>query len=347
LGVTEVRDLGGDLTQIEAWKARIADGTLTGPNIMRVGPILNGKSFNRYQFVPGSAEATRGAVRLLAFLGMDEIKVHRRMPRDWYFAALEESKKLNFRLVGHIPMEVTPEEASNSGQYMIEHTQTLFEGTFAAHLADAQVPGAIREWLATKQPDELFATFVKNGTWVDPTIAAYAEMPALYDPSADLDPLYRYTAASQRKEWAAQIKQHPVSADEINNTRDLANALVDATGRMIKDHVRLVAGTDAAGPRLVAFSLHYELAALVRAGMTPLEALQTATLNPAVAFGRTSDLGSIEAGKFADLVLLDANPLDRIENTQRIQAVIQRGKLYRRPDLDRLLAAAEQLAANN
>jgi len=79
LGITEVRDLGGRLTDIERWRTQIADGTLIGPHIMRVGPILNGKSFNAYQFVPGSADATRGAVRLLHFLEMEEIKVHRRI----------------------------------------------------------------------------------------------------------------------------------------------------------------------------------------------------------------------------------------------------------------------------
>jgi imidazolonepropionase-like amidohydrolase len=107
----------------------------------------------------------------------------------------------------------------------------------------------------------------------------------------------------------------------------------------------MVAGTDAAGPRLVGFSLHRELATFVRAGMTPLEALQTATLNPAVAFDRIADLGTVETGKVADLVLLDANPLANIENTQRINAVIEDGKLYRRPDLNKLLSEAEHLAA--
>jgi imidazolonepropionase-like amidohydrolase len=347
LGITEVRDLGGKLTEIEDWRARIADGSLPGPHTMRVGPILNGKSFNAYQFVPDSAEASRGAVRLLNFLGMDEIKVHRRMPRDWYFAALDESKKLNIPLVGHVPVEVTPEEASNAGQYMIEHTETLFEGTFSANLKDAQLPGAIHDWLATDQPDKLFATFVKNGTWVDPTLAGGLEMVEIFDPSAKPNPLYRYVAASQRKQWAEYAKQHPMSADELRSFSDHMNALVDVTTRMHKDHVRLVAGTDAAGPRLVAFSLHQELSVLVRAGLSPLEALQSATLNPAIAFDRIADLGVVEPGKLADLLLLDASPLERIENTQLINAVIQDGKLYSRSDLDRLLSEAEHLASTH
>jgi imidazolonepropionase-like amidohydrolase len=347
LGVTEVRDLGSTLTQIENWRARIADGTLAGPRIMRVGPILNGKSFNAYQFVPGSPEGTRAVVRLLSFLGMNEIKVHRRMPREWYYAALDESKKLNIQVVGHVPIEVTPEEASNAGQYMIEHTETLFEGTFAKNLTDVQLPGAIRNWLATDQPDKLFSTFVKNHTWVDPTLAGYLEMVDLSEAAGPHDARYRYVANSQRKEWAEYRKQHPMSPGELRALSDHMNALVDVTSRMHKDHVQIVAGTDAAGPRLAAFSLHQELVVLVRAGLSPLEALQAATLNPAVAFDRTADLGSVEPGKLADVVLLDANPLDRIENTQRINAVIEDGKLFTRSDLDRLLSDAERLAATH
>ena len=347
LGITEVRDLGGKFVDIERWRARIADGTLVGPHIMRVGPILNGQSFNPYQFVPGSAEATRADVRLLTYLGVDEIKVHRRLPRDWYLAAIDESRKQNIRLVGHIPMEVTPEEASNAGQYMIEHTETLFEGTFSSKLVDAEIPDAIHSWLNSDQADKLFATFRRNGTWVDPTLSGYLEVADIQDPSIPVDPRYRYASASQRKLWADQLKQHPPSPAEVKTTHDHMNALVDVTARMVKDHVQLVAGTDAAGPRLPAFSLHAELAYFVRAGMTPLEALQTATLNPAIAFDRTTELGTIAKGKLADLVLLESNPLERIENTQRIVAVFQNGHVYRRTDLDELLAMAERLASEN
>jgi hypothetical protein len=176
LGITDVRDVGSNFSQIEGWRARIAAGDLVGPRIMRVGPILNGKEFNRYQFAPGSAEAARGAVRLLAWLGVDEIKVHRRMPQDWYLAVLDEAKKKGLKVVGHIPVEVTPAEASDAGQFMVEHTETLFEGTFAKGLLDVQMPAAIRAWLATEQPDALFAKFGRNGTWVDPTLSGYLEV---------------------------------------------------------------------------------------------------------------------------------------------------------------------------
>jgi imidazolonepropionase-like amidohydrolase len=343
-GITNIRDMGGRLTQIDDWRSRIATGVLVGPHITRVGPILNGKSFNPYQMVSGGPEATRGAVRTLEFIGVDAIKVHRRLPRDSYFAAIDEAKKLGIPLVGHIPMEVTLAEASDAGQVTIEHTQTLFEGTFSAKLKEEELPGAIKQWLASEEADALFAKFVKNGTWVTPTLEGYLEMANLSDPAVQRDPRYRYVALSQRNEFEKRQKAHPISAKEA---RTLYAALVEATARMHRDGVRMLAGTDAAGPRLAGFSLHQELVEMVKVGMTPAEALQTATLNPAKALGKTADFGTVEAGRVADLVVLDANPLERVENTERIAAVVLGGKVYQQPDLDHLLAEAERLAAQN
>jgi imidazolonepropionase-like amidohydrolase len=107
----------------------------------------------------------------------------------------------------------------------------------------------------------------------------------------------------------------------------------------------LLAATDVGIPMLVpGLSLHEELVLLVQAGLAPFEALQTATVNPAQVLGTADSMGTIEPGKLADLVLLDANPLVDIANTQRIRAVIAAGRLYRRADLDRLLAGVEMLS---
>ncbi|MGH8236795.1 MAG: amidohydrolase family protein [Steroidobacteraceae bacterium] len=106
--------------------------------------------------------------------------------------------------------------------------------------------------------------------------------------------------------------------------------------------VMLLAGTDVGIPALIpGISLHEELELLVDAGLTPLEVLRTATLNPARVLGLADSLGSIEVGKLADLVLLDANPLADIRNTQRIRAVVADGRLHRRAELDRLLAESK------
>jgi len=122
---------------------------------------------------------------------------------------------------------------------------------------------------------------------------------------------------------------------------------LEMTSKMHKAGVPFLAGTDtAAGVHVFpGFSLHEELIFFVKAGFTPLESLQTATLNPAIFFGRQADLGSVEKGKIADLVLLNANPLDDIHNTQKINAVVLAGRYLSRSDLDAMLRAVERAAA--
>jgi imidazolonepropionase-like amidohydrolase len=124
---------------------------------------------------------------------------------------------------------------------------------------------------------------------------------------------------------------------------------LDMTLAMFRAGVPFLAGTDtAAGVHIFpGFSLHQELALFVQAGLTPLQALQTATLNPAIFLNRLSDLGTVERGKLADLVLLDANPLEDIANTKRIRAVVLAGRYLDRAELDRMLKGVEKAAAES
>ena len=121
---------------------------------------------------------------------------------------------------------------------------------------------------------------------------------------------------------------------------------LDMTLAMFRAGVPFLAGTDtAAGVHVFpGFSLHQELALFVKAGLTPLEALQTATLNPAKFLGRLADLGTVERGKLADLVLLDADPLEDIANADKIRAVVLAGRYLDRAALDGLLKGAERAA---
>lgn len=343
-GVTSVRDLGGRLGEIDEWRMKIAEGLLTGPRIVRAGPILNGRKFNTFQMVSGNPEETRGVVRALKEVGVDFIKTHRRMPRDSYFALIDEAKKQGLTLVGHIPMTVTPEEASDAGQTTIEHTETLFEGTFAAALQGRKLPDAIRQFRA-EDAEKLFARFVKNQTVVDPTLVAFRSFVEASDPSTPPDPRSRYVAFSLKKEWQKLVK--PASAEDLADLKATAAELREVVRQMNRSGVTLVAGSDIAGPRVPGFSLHDELVLLVEAGLTPMQALQAATLTPARVLNKAKDLGSIETGKTADLVLLDGNPLDDIRHTQRIRAVVVNGKLLDRAALDRLLAEAERAAQKN
>lgn len=206
-GVTGVRDMGGRLPEIDDWRSEIAAGLIAGPRIFRAGPILNGKSFNPFQMVPGNPDESRGVVRALKQVGVDFIKVHRRIPRDSYFAIVDEARKQGLPIVGHIPITVTPEEASDAGQATIEHTETLFEGTFSAAMKNPDLTGAIRQF-RSDAAGKLFARFAVNKTVVDPTLVAYHSVLVSSDPSAPPDPRARYVAQSfkdEARKWAERL----------------------------------------------------------------------------------------------------------------------------------------------
>jgi imidazolonepropionase-like amidohydrolase len=186
-------------------------------------------------------------------------------------------------------MAVEPSEAVASGQATIEHTETIFEGTWDAARAEPW-PEAVRRF-REESADELFARFVENGVPLTPTLVPWA----LVVDEGD-------------EEWI-----------------ELFPEFVAVVGQMHRAGMTLLAGTDIAAERPVGTTLHRELELLVEAGLTPAEALRTATLNPARVLGVDAELGTIEEGKLADLVLLDGNPLEDIANTRRISAVIARG----------------------
>ena len=137
------------------------------------------------------------------------------------------------------------------------------------------------------------------------------------------------------------------TADDFELARLMFKKQVEVVGAMRRAGVEFLAGTDVLNPYCFpGFSLHDELVLLVSAGLTPMEALQAATLNPARFLGKETELGTVEKGKIADLVLLDANPLEDIHNTQKINAVMVRGKLIPKAELQRMLATIETAAAN-
>ena len=184
----------------------------------------------------------------------------------------------------------------------------------------------------------LFTRLARNRTWITPTlvffVAATIEERALAD-----DVRLKYIPEATRERWRNQWRQRPAGFPErqalLNKSRLQIVRLMHRTG------VGLLAGTDMLNPFLFpGFSLHDELEVLVQAGLSPLEALRTATVNPARFLGREKEFGTVERGKLADLVLLAANPLQDIRHTQRIAAVIIGGRLHDRSSLDAMLALA-------
>jgi imidazolonepropionase-like amidohydrolase len=337
-GVTGVRDIGSDLSEIDRWRAQIEDNSRVGPVIVRAGPMLNGMEFNRYQLLVADAVEARAAVRTLQKVGVDFIKFHRRTSREAFFGIAETARALKLPFAGHVPMTVTPAEASDAGQATIEHTETLFEGTFTAERAGKDLAAEIARWRST-DASALFARFVKNGTFVDPTLIAQEYlMRELETNQADANAVYIAASARQEREnTLAGIR--PSAEKMLRERKPFISELRAVTALMSREGVPLLAGTDTSFLHPPGFTLHDELQSLVDSGVSTPDVLRAATVNPARLFPQL-ETGQIAAGKRADLVLLDANPLADIRNTRRITAVVARGRWLNRVSLDRLLREA-------
>jgi imidazolonepropionase-like amidohydrolase len=371
-GITTVRDMGGRVDLLKQLRSEIAVGKLLGPQIFFTGPYLDGDPPG-YQpsIVVKNASDARNAVDQLAGEGVDFIKTQSRLDRDAYFAIAEESKRKGIRFVGHVPDRVSALEASNAGQASIEHLTGVLLSCSSKedelrreqflpgppHETAAQALERLRAWqrklLDTYSPqkaDALIRAFIRNGTWQVPTFPVLVYN-AFMTPQTNLvaDPRMKYIPQNERKIWqqAVQAQLQSSSGADFVLRREIVQRSFEVVRNMQAAGVRIMAGTDTPAPNVFpGSSLHEDLAFLVRdGGLTPMQALQTATKNPAEFLGKLATQGTIEPGKTADLLLLDANPLDDIHNTQKIRAVILRGQLLDRPALDALLSSVEHFAA--
>jgi hypothetical protein len=293
-------------------------------------------------------EDARLAVQLLAANRAEFIKVYSSLSREAYFALADEARRIGMAFAGHVPESVTPAEAAEAGQLSQEHLINILlscssreddlRAERAALLTDPtlsvmerarrfgwpQEDGLVNTYDAQKAA-RLFATFADHGVWHTPTLVVSK---------------YHATATPETQ---GLMMLDGLAAERFPVFRAHVGALLkryqQLTGDMHRAGVALLAGSDA-GPATgvpLGVSLHEELELLVQSGLTPMEALQTATRNPAFYFGILTLLGTVEEGKSADLLLLDANPLDDIRNTRKIQGVVMRGTYFPRPVLDRML----------
>lgn len=364
-GVTGVRDMGGEqLDQLHEIRQSIDTRRSIGPRIVAAGPLVDGpKPVFPFSIPVANADEGRMAVRTLKTKGADFVKVYSLLSRDSYFAIADEAKRQGIAFAGHIPSSVTAVEASDAGQKSIEHVQ-FFLDVSSDELemrrerkeAEAKGPsdlsrvraGQSERVLNTFSEDKVKGVakrFARNGTWFVPTLTVHRNFAFLKDPLYASDPRLKYIPEGLRNYWKSQSGQVP---DGVVKTNQLFYAKSLRIVRLFnQENANLLAGSDTMNPYVYpGFSLHDELALLVEAGLKPFEALQTATINPAVYLGREKELGTIERGKLADLVLLEANPLIDIRNTRKINAVISNGRILDRIALDKLLTQAAEQASN-
>jgi len=355
-GVTGIRDMGSELDSVLQARAAVAAHQRLGPRLVVCGPMLDGpKSPYQAAIAIATAEDGRRAVDRLKARGVDFIKVQSLVPREAYFAIAARAKAVGLPVDGHVPDAVRAAEAVAAGQRSFEHLIGVFEASSTAE--DGYVAGQ------EKSPGRLLATYAPaREAAVVRLLAAHPRVwqcPTLYWERGqwlvdsikwqqDPDLVYAGHSWVERRWPKAQAsiartldtEPLPVRARFVSHELEIVRKLHAA-------HVGFLAGTDTpAGVDLIpGASLHLELQCFVAAGFTPLQALQTATLNPARFFNRLQDFGTVQPGRLADLVLLRANPLENIANTRQIVAVVADGQYLSRQDLDKLQSQLKQVAA--
>ena len=371
-GVTGVREVGLFLDLLFAWREEVESGRIVGPRIVGSGPLIDGVPpvYPGIATVARTPAQARQTVDILSQRGADFVKAYEMLPRDTFFALVEQAKKNGLAVVAHVPLAVLAGEASDAGVKSFEHLRniefacsreadTLLAERIAALEAGAgrigselrsEIHSAQRtRALDTYDPERcttLLRKFVANGTWQTPTLFLNTREVRRPDLLEDVRERLRWVPDLQRTEWEAWTKRvSGLKPDAAAALKRHADWQVQLVRRMNEEHVGLLAGTDVATPWTIpGAALHDELCALVEAGMTPLEALRTATLNPARYFNKTSEFGAVARGMVADLVLIDGDPLADIRNTRRISAVVANGRYLDRPTLDAMLATAERMA---
>lgn len=347
------------LDEQKEWQKRVLAGDLAGPRIAAIssnllnGPPAPGSPRRSPSFLnQESADDGRQLARYLKARGVDFIKIYNEIPRETYFALLEEARRTGLPAAGHKPNRVSATEVSEAGQRSVEHIQSLqadcWRGAEAFRSDPASVLSPVILQRMITEYDEticgrIFQTFIKNHTWFTPThvvrrAEAYAEQNARGD-----DPRARFVTPERWTRWVTGA-QRLAERDSATRMNFYLKGL-ELTKQAHRAGVRVLVGTDAGVPFVFkGWSLHEEMEELVRAGLPTAAVLKAATLDAAEFLGKTTDFGTVEAGKMADLILLEANPVMDVRNTQRIHGVLLQGRYFDRGALDKLLAKASAAA---
>ena len=347
-GVTSVRDMGGDFAVVHRWRSEIAAGSRVGPRIRTAGPILESaervrrmkaqrtvEPVDRFRTPVADTIDARRVVDSVARLGVDFIKVRTATSRETYQAIASATRGAGLTLTAHGDI-APPEDMLRAGQRSIEHA--IYP---PLQKRDAPVRAQLIRELASAQVT-IVPTMGNYYQWL--LLSPKAARRIVEDTLGQIDPRRRYVSGYLLEDWREQVAERGRVKDALIR-RLLPYAYRGVLRDLQEMHragVRILPGTDVAvALKYPGFSLRDELGYFVdKIGMTPMAALVSATGFAAEFSGMLDSLGTVQVGKLADLVLLDADPLVDIRNVGRIHAVIARGELFDRAGLSGLLAAA-------
>ena len=363
-GVLGVRDLWGDLNSRDSMAATNA----LAPTIYLSGAIIDG-SFTLLQgsLQPKNTEEAINMVDSLHQKGADFIKVYDDLSEDIYKAIANRCSQLELPFAGHVPMAIKTEVASEMGQKSMEHLNGIWkssttlekeidslEGDFKANFMSNNLPAAINTFITINsklnsafdehETIQLAKILSKNGTYVTPTLITIDKHWSRKGGTYKSQEQNKYVPDNLLQQWDPELnfpeKMFPPVAWETG--KELLNTSLQITKILHDNEVTLLAGTDCGVSYVIpGFSIHDKLKLFVKAGLSNPDALKTATLNPAKYFDISDSNGQVATGMKADLLLLDANPLDDISNTKKIYGVIRNGEYLNRDYLDKLLTEAE------
>ena len=374
-GVTSVRDMGGQLDDILEFRHKANQQDAIAPRLWIAGPIIDGsppimKEEPQFDMpnISVTVDTPCEAIQMvdeLAKQGIDFIKGYEMLRPEVFKALLQQAQSHDLQAAGHLPIRMTIPEVLAIGQYDIQHLGGMCSGmkyecvahpkavldermTILDKRTDENGVDLVMEILkkipikASEQDEErraaLIQLFVEKSTWHTPTLVNGVGFRLLgLEDDANWQAAFRYLPKKRQALAKAFLKDEDESIEECEGKR----WTLETAAQMHTAGVKFLAGTDSPpAPIYVPGSaLHFELDAMVQAGLSPLEALQTATINPAEFFDLTDELGSIEVGKCADIILLEADPLIYISNSKRISSVISRGRFFDQQALSDMLAS--------
>ena len=357
-GITGFRELSGGNKTLEL-REKIRSGELLGPQMIIGSPLLDGPIplFPETQVIAiDNPSEAKKVVSELNSQGFDFLKTYTFLSAESYRAIHKKARELEMEVSGEIPISVSVWEAVKLGHKTLEHItgielacskkQDSLREKYLSQLEHLNKdPNSVNrvdiwvqseweplEFLDPDQCQELFRYIAENGTWVVPTLILQNVVSNYDEPKVKNNPNLKYLLPGDRN-----LKNVSDFFDPERKMKKVHDYRMKLIGSLHNAGIEILAGSDITG----GFRLHEELELLVKGGISPLEALRAATLNPAKYLDREKDIGSIESGKIADLVLLNANPLKNISNTKKIEMVMFQGHLLDRAKLDRMLSQLE------